>query len=111
VRFITMGYEFFEVITEGAAMNLYRKASSAAGQIRYNGSEPVAIAGSDGAVGDYCITLPGEAQPKLISRKNFEQQISALCASCSQVVNGVKEKKLGYEQLKELVNQYNNCNG
>lgn len=110
-RFITIGYEFFEVITEGAAMNLYRKASSAAGQIRYNGNEPVAITGSDGVVGDYFVTLPGNTAPKLISRKNFEQQMGNLCAGCSQVVNDIKEKKLGYEQLKELVGQYNNCNG
>jgi hypothetical protein len=108
-RFVTIGYEFFEVLAEGSRMNLYRKASSAEGQIRYSGSEPVAVPVSEGRVGDYCITTPGNNQPQLVSKKNFEQRLMVVCADCAAVITGIKEGKLNIEQLPALAEQYNNC--
>jgi hypothetical protein len=109
VQFVAIGYEFFEVLATGSAMNLYRKASSAEGKLRYVGTEPVLISASEGRVGDYCVTTTASPQPTAISRKNFEETLLGLCASCATVTTGIRQKTLVYDQLKELVNQFNTC--
>ncbi len=105
--FTSIAGEFFKVIIGGNNMRLLQKASSTAGQVSYNGAEPVVSNGSEGAIGDYFFAINGTNT--WVSKKNFTEKALTHCATCPSVVTGVNNKQYTYANLTEMVTAYNNC--
>ncbi len=105
--FTSIGDEFFRILVIGEKMTLLQKASSVTGKLMYNGAEAVVNNGTEGAIDDYFIATGNNRV--LVTRRNFKDQVTQLCVSCTAVTEGINSKQYNYSTLPELVTAFNAC--
>lgn len=84
-EYISRNNTFYEVIWEGSTLCLLRKASEASG-VQYNGSEAVMIS-SEGKIDDYFLKKNASSSFELITKKNVQDVLKKLCATCTATVS------------------------
>jgi len=45
----------------------------------------------------------------LVTRKNMEVVLSEKFSDCSALAESIKNKKISYEEIEKIVQQYNDC--
>lgn len=88
-NYITNNYTFYEIIWQGSAITLLRKANEPSG-VQYNGVEPVVISGSEGDVDDYFVTKKNDASFYLLTSKTLKEVLGKFCSSCAITPDATK---------------------
>lgn len=110
VVYITYLSDFFKVIKSGEKVSLFQKASDASGKLLYNGADVVGVStGTEGAINDLFVRKNGEQTLALVTRKNMEVVLSEKFSGCSALAESIKNKKISYEEIDKIVQQYNDC--
>ena len=104
-NYVISNYTFYEIIFEGSSITLLRKANEPSG-IQYNGTEPVAIAGSEGNVDDYFIKKTNETALQLLSKKNIKEILEKFCSTCSSAIDATK---FDIENIKKAIIECDKC--
>ncbi len=108
-KYLCINGDFFKVICNGELAFL-QKASDASGKVSYNGTNPVFSNGTEGKPGDYFIYTGSKKDLKLVSKKNFEEVITASFAGYQAAIEKAKATSGDISQLKDAIVIYNNRN-
>ena len=109
VKFICIKGDFFKVLCEGE-LSFLQKASDASGKPSYNGTEAIFASGTEGEPNDYFIFNNKDKQLKLVSKKNYDNVITASFADCTVAVDKAKTINGDLSQLSGAVEAFNNRN-
>jgi hypothetical protein len=109
VSYISYLNDFYKTIAAGNKVALYQKVTDNNGKLISNGTESVVATTTDGKVGDYYLQSKKDNDLTLVTRKNFEESVSQVCADCSVLISDVKSKQIDYTQIVKVVEKYNNC--
>lgn len=109
VNYISYASDFYKEVATGNKATLYIRVTDNSGKLLYNGAEMVAVATAEGKSGDYYLQLKSDSQLNLLTKKNFTEVMTTLCADCATVQTGIKAGQLNYSQITKVVEQYNNC--
>ncbi|MBL7747251.1 MAG: hypothetical protein JNM19_07500 [Chitinophagaceae bacterium] len=101
--------DFFKVICQGELFFL-QKESDASGKISYNGNEAVFSNGTDGKPGDYFIYAVAAKNLQLVSKKNFDEVVSASFGEYPAAMDKARAASGDIAELKDAVVIYNNRN-
>jgi hypothetical protein len=105
-QFMCINGDFFKVISTGK-MNFLQKASNSAGNVYYNGADPVVSNGTEGSIGDYFVY--SNKQLKLMNAKSLESFISADLTGCAEAIEKAKAINGDFSKLSEAVETFNRC--
>jgi hypothetical protein len=109
VKFICIGSDFFSIISDGE-LTFLQKASDATGKVSYTGTDAIVSNGTEGRPGDYFIYESQSKNLRLISKKNFEEAVTASFKGYTAAIDKAKTASNDIAQLKEAVIVYNNRN-
>lgn len=109
VNYRCINGDFFRVICEGDMLFL-QKESDASGQISYNGNDAIFSNGTDGKPGDYFIYTVAAKNLQLISKKNFEEVVTASFGTYPAAMDKARAASGDIAGLKDAVVIYNNRN-
>jgi hypothetical protein len=110
VVYITYRSDFFKVIKSGDKVSLVQKSSDASGKLLYNGADVVGVStGTEGAINDLLVRKSGEQMLVLVTKKNIETVLNEKFSDCSVLAESIKNKKISYEEIEKIVQQYNDC--
>jgi hypothetical protein len=103
-NFLCINGDFFRTICVGK-LNFLQKASNAAGNASYNGTEAVFNSGTDGKIGDYFSYANNSL--KILNKKSIESFISNELTGCVAAIEKAKSVNGDIAKLKEAVDIYN----
>ncbi len=106
VPFLCVNGDFFKIITAGK-MFFLQKASNSAGNVYYNGAEPIVSNGTDGEIGDYFVYT--NKQLKLANAKSLEALINTSFAGCTEAIEKAKASQADISKLSDAVDAFNRC--
>lgn len=109
IKYVSFANDFYKEVSTGSKASLYLRVTDNSGKTIYNGAEPVVLATAEGKAGDYYLQVKSDSKFNLVSKKNFTEVMSSLCADCVSVQTDIKSGQLNYTQITKLVEQYNNC--
>ncbi|TDO27103.1 hypothetical protein [Sediminibacterium goheungense] len=109
VKYVSYANDFYKEVSTGSKAGLFIRVTDNSGKTIYNGAEPVVLATAEGKAGDYYLQIKSDGKFNLVSKKNFTEVMSALCADCLAIQSGLKSGQLTYTQIDKLVEQYNSC--
>lgn len=109
ISYISYLNDFYKTIATGTKVALYQKTTDNNGKLISNGTESVVATTTDGKVGDYYLQSKKDNDLTLVTKKNFEESVSQVCADCSVLISDVKSKQIDYTQIVKVVEKYNNC--
>lgn len=105
-NYVTNNYTFYEIIWQGSLITLLRKANEPSG-VQYNGTEPVAISGTEGKIDDYFVTKTNQSSFHLLTNKNIKDVLGKLCSSCAATTD---IKSFDITTIKNAVEVCDKCN-
>jgi len=108
-KFLCINGDFFKVLCQGELCFL-QKSSDASGKPTYNGNDAIFSSGTEGKINDYFIYNGKNKQLKLVSKKNFDEVITASFDGYTAAIDKAKTVNGDLSQLKEAVEFYNNRN-
>lgn len=106
-RYVTYKNDLFLQIVQGEKLSLYQKQSASGGKINYNGAEPVLMPASEGSIGDYFLSGDGGVTMQLTGKKKLADDIKKACGNCSSLVADIEGGRLGFADIKEIVQNSN----
>jgi hypothetical protein len=101
--------DFFKILCDGD-LNFLQKSSDASGKPSYNGNEAVFSSGTEGKLNDYFIYNSKDKQLKLVTKKSFDEVITASFDGYTAAIDKAKTVSGDPAQLKTAVELYNNRN-
>lgn len=108
-KYIAYASDFYKEIVTGKKAALYVRVTDNSGKLLYNGAEVVSVSTAEGKSGDYYLQLKNDDKLNWLSKKNFKDELTKLCADCSLVISNIKSGQSDYTQITKLIEQYNNC--
>lgn len=109
VKYISYASDFYKEVGTGNKATLYQRVTDNSGKMLYNGAEVVSISTAEGKFGDYYLQIKSDLKFNLLTKKNFAEVMSSLCADCATVQANIKSGQLNYTEVAKAVEQYNNC--
>ena len=100
--------DFYKEITGGVKAILYKRETDNSNIPIYNGAEIVGYTKTmEGKKGDYYVWLNTEKKLSLITEELFEVFFTPLFSNDTITQTAIKDKTLGYAQIKKLIEKYN----
>ena len=109
VNFLSYSNDFYREIVSGPKARLYQKLTDNCAKLLYNGNEAVGFASAtEGKIGDYYLFLTGTTELKLVTKRNFEQNLTDLARENKHLLTQMKDGRLGFAQIRQVIELVNN---
>lgn len=108
-NYLSYQNDYYKEVTSGVRITLYQKVTDNLDEEVFNGTEFVGFAETtEGKIGDYYIRQTSKAKLDHITKKNFSNYFLDLIASNDSIAIRIKSGGLGYQQIRDVADLYNN---
>ena len=112
INYFSYSNDFYEELSTGPKATLYKKITDNSDERVYNGSEAVGFTKTtEGSKGAFYLRCGEEIKLDLIIRKIFKNYFARLFEKDEKTVSKIKDGRLDYGQLKNVVELYNSQYG
>lgn len=104
-RYFSNNHYFFERITKGIKVSLYKKMS--VNSWSAPGAPGMGSTSYSASQEDLFVKKIGEAEYKYVRKKNFNSEFSAYFEDCDNLKTKIQNKEFTHKDIKKIVSEYN----